>query len=131
MIGTAANPFPTTNVGRIDIDLARSTPNTLFALVAKADGTGLLGLWKTTNASNGANADWIQQINTPDFCTSTGGSQCFYDLTIRVSPNNANLLFAGGGPRGAPNGTLHFKGLFRSPPPRAHPSTLPHTEAPK
>src|SRR5437870_5104945 len=114
MIGTAANPFPTTNVGRIDIDLARSTPNTLFALVAKADGTGLLGLWKTTNASNGANADWIQQINTPDFCTSTGGSQCFYDLTIRVSPNNANLLFAGGSSGDSQAVPFNYRALFRS-----------------
>src|SRR6266849_5788550 len=114
MIGTAANPFPTTNVGRIDIDLARSTPNTLFALVAKADGTGLLGLWKTTNASSGANADWIQQINTPDFCTSTGGSQCFYDLTIRVSPNNANLLFAGGSSGDSQAVPFNYRALFRS-----------------
>src|SRR5437870_5770959 len=114
MIGTAANPFPTTNVGLIDIDLARSTPNTLFALVAKADGTGLLGLWKTTNASSGANADWIQQINTPDFCTSTGGSQCFYDLTIRVSPNNANLLFAGGSSGDSQAVPFNARALFRS-----------------
>src|SRR2546426_1921204 len=120
MIGTAANPFPSTNVGRIDIDLARSTPNTLFALVAKADGTGLLGLWKTTNASNGANADWIQQINTPDFCTSTGGSQCFYDLTIRVSPNNANLLFAGGSSGDSQAVPFNYRALFRSTTRGAH-----------
>src|SRR5437870_13751046 len=73
-----------------------STPDTLFAIVAKADGTGLLGLWKTTNASSGSTADWIQQTSTPDFCTSSGGSQCFYDLIIRISPQNPNLLFAGG-----------------------------------
>src|SRR3989441_7217389 len=112
MTGTAANPFPTTNVGRIDID--RSTPDTLFALVAKADGTGLLGLWKTTNASNGASADWIQQTSTPDFCTSTGGSQCFYDLVIRVHPSFPNVVFAGGSSGDSQAVPFNSRALFRS-----------------
>jgi len=113
-IGSApasANPFPTANVGRIAIDLARSAPDTLFALVAKADGTGQLGLWKTSNANSGASADWIQLLTTtPDFCTSTGGSQCFYDLVIRVHPQNPNVVFAGGSTGDFDNG----RALWRS-----------------
>ena len=111
MGGSGANPFPTTNVGRIAIDLARSAPDTLFALIAKADGTGQLGLWKTTNASSGSSADWIQQTSTPDFCTSGGGSQCFYDLVIRVHPQNPTVVFAGGSTGDFDNGRALFRSL--------------------
>jgi len=113
MIGSGANPFPTANVGRIAIDLARTAPTpTLFALVAKADGTGQLGLWKTSNASSGASADWIQLTSTPDFCTITGGgSQCFYDLVIRVHPSFSNVVFAGGSTGDFDNGRALFRSL--------------------
>jgi len=96
LTGSGANLFPTTNVGRIDIDLARSNVTTLYAAVAKADGTGLLGMFKTTDSGT----NWTNLTATPDACTfinnGTPQSQCDYDLVVRVDPNDAITVFYGG-----------------------------------
>src|SRR5229473_6522406 len=88
LTGSGANLFPTANVGRIDIDLARSTVTTLYAAVGKADGTGFLGMFKTMDSG----ANWTNLAATPNVCTS----QCFYDLVVRVDPNDLNTVFYGG-----------------------------------
>src|SRR5229473_1576921 len=88
LTGSGANLFPTANVGRIDIDLARSTVTTLYAAVGKADGTGFLGMFKTMDSG----ANWTNLAATPNVCTS----QCFYDLVVRVDPTDVNTVFYGG-----------------------------------
>jgi hypothetical protein len=110
MVGSVANPFPPSGVGRIDLDLAKTSPTTLYALIGNSSGASLRGMWKTVNANNAATADWIQQ-GIPDVCTSSGGSQCLYDLIVRVSPTDANLVFAGGSSGNSDNS----RALFRSP----------------
>src|SRR5437899_12006112 len=102
------------DVGSVIVGLARAARDSRFAIVAKADGTGLLGLWRTTSASSGSSADWIQQTSTPDFCTSTGGSQCFYDLVIRVHPSFPNVVFAGGSSGDSQAVPFNSRALFRS-----------------
>jgi hypothetical protein len=92
LIGTGINLFPTSGVGRIDLDLARTTPTTLYAAVANSSGASFLGMFKTTDSG----ANWTKLTNTPDACTSSAGSQCFYDLIVRVDPNNASIVFYGG-----------------------------------
>jgi hypothetical protein len=107
--GTGANLFPSANVGRIDIDLARSSVTTLYAAVAKADGTGLLGMFKTIDSGT----NWTNLAGTPDACTflnnGTPESQCSYDLTVRVDPNDANTVFYGGSAQTANQSNVLFR----------------------
>ncbi len=72
-----------------------SSKTELFAAIADASTTSgaLLGVFKSMDGGS----TWTQLgdplVNaTFGFCNS----QCFFDLTIRVSPTNANLVFAGG-----------------------------------
>src|SRR5438046_9922471 len=50
LLGTGANLFPTSGVGRIDVDLARTTPTTLYAAVATSTGTSVPGMFKATDS---------------------------------------------------------------------------------
>jgi hypothetical protein len=106
LTGTAPNNlFPTSGVGRIDVDLARSSPTTLYAAVANSSENSFLGMWITTDSG----AHWMQLTNTPDACTSTGGSQCFYDLIVRVDPNSASTVFYGGSTGDNDNSRVLFR----------------------
>jgi hypothetical protein len=103
--GTGANLFPTSGVGRIDVDLARTTPTTLYAAVANSAETSFLGMFKTTDSG----ANWTKLTNTPDACTASFGSQCFYDMIIRVDPNDANTVFYGGSTGDSDNSRVLFR----------------------
>jgi uncharacterized repeat protein (TIGR01451 family) len=85
--GTGSNVLPT-NVGRIALAIAPSSPTTLYAGVQDGSSNNLLGLFKTIDGG----ANWVQLVNTPDYCAG----QCFYDQAIAVQPNNANVVFVGG-----------------------------------
>jgi hypothetical protein len=92
-------------VGRIDLAIAPSNPNVLYAQVQaitpQAGGCGnangcQLGLWRTTDGG----VTWTQQSTAAALftCTSsTPGSgdypQNWYDQGLAVDPNNPNTLF--------------------------------------
>jgi photosystem II stability/assembly factor-like uncharacterized protein len=82
--------FPTTNVGRIELAIAPSNSNTFYASVADASvsSNNLLGVFRTIDGGG----NWTQLTSAPNFCTP----QCWYDQVIRVHPNNANVVYAGG-----------------------------------
>ena len=103
--GTGVNLFPTSGVGRIDVDLARTTPTTLYAAVANSSGNSFLGMFKSTDAGT----NWTKLTNTPDACTASFGSQCFYDMTVRVDPNDANTVFYGGSTGNRDNSRVLFR----------------------
>jgi uncharacterized repeat protein (TIGR01451 family) len=86
--GTGSNIFPSTNVGRIVLAIAPSSPTTLYAGIQDTSTGGLLGLFKTTDGG----ANWVKLVNTPDYC----GQQCWYDQAIAVAPTNPNEVFVGG-----------------------------------
>jgi uncharacterized repeat protein (TIGR01451 family) len=86
--GTGSNVLPTTNLGRIALAIAGSTPNTLYAGIQDTSTFGILGFFKTTDGG----ANWVKLVNTPDYCDQ----QCWYDQAIAVAPNNPNLVFVGG-----------------------------------
>ena len=90
--GSGANALPTANVGRIALALAPSTPTTLYAAIQDSSGGkfgDLLGIYKSTDGGNTWNA-----LNAPDVCA--GVRQCWYDMTIRVHPNNPDVVYAAG-----------------------------------
>ncbi len=89
--------FPTSNVGRIEIAVARSNPDILYAGIQDSSSSNfgaLLGFFKTTNARNPdpAGVSWTRLTTTPDYCRP----QCWYDHVVRVHPTNPNIVFAGG-----------------------------------
>lgn len=88
LAGTGSNVFPTTNVGRIALAIAPSSPTTLYASVGIPFST-LLGIWKTTDSG----ANWTKVSGTLQYCPE---GQCWYNNAIAVDPANANVVYAGG-----------------------------------
>jgi uncharacterized protein (TIGR03437 family) len=95
LAGSGANALPTQNVGRIELAIAPSSPNILFAAVQRAPGSNgtLLGIWKTTDSGN----TWNQLV-VPNICPSPS-NQCWYDMTLRVNPKDPKIVWAGGSVR--------------------------------
>ncbi len=92
LTGSGSSALPTTNVGRIEIAIAPSTPSTLYVGIqnsSNANFGSLLGIYKTTDSGNTWN-----NLNAPNICANVG--QCWYDMTIRVHPKNPDIVFAFG-----------------------------------
>jgi photosystem II stability/assembly factor-like uncharacterized protein len=83
------NGFPVSNVGRIELGVQPTDPNTLYALVANKSG-GLLGIFRYE-----AGIKWKKISNPPDVLPAEG-PQGDYDLAIAVDPLNANIIYVGG-----------------------------------
>jgi len=85
--------FPATNIGRIALAIAPSSPSTLYAAVqddfdqAGSDGS-LLGIYKTTDGA----LSWNQLTAANASC----GSQCWYDMVLAVNPGDAQQVLFGG-----------------------------------
>jgi len=82
-----AAPLPTTNVGRVSISIAASSPNTVYFNVARQDNNNTLGIYKTTDAGVS-----FTNIYSTEFMNGQG----WYNNTISVCPTNPNLVLAGG-----------------------------------
>jgi len=98
-----ATKLPTTDVGRIALAIAPSSPLTLYAGIQNS-GTNfgdLLGLFKSVDGG----VNWTQVTTNPDYCTP----QCWYDNVIRVAPTNASAVYLGGSA-----GPGNLTSLFRS-----------------
>ena len=81
---------------RIEIDVAKSNPNYVFAVVAKPDDT-FEGLYR----SNDSGLTFSARSNSPNILGysddgSDNSGQAWYDLAIAVSPTNPNEIFVGG-----------------------------------
>jgi photosystem II stability/assembly factor-like uncharacterized protein len=87
-------------VGRIELAIAPSDPNMLYASIqgplnASTDNPGLLGLYRTDNAW----ADQPTWIQIPTQATGSDGpcgGSCGYSHVISVDPRAADTLYAGG-----------------------------------
>ena len=89
--GTGANVLPSgAAVGRIEIAIAPSSPSTLYASIQdprSATFGALLGFFKTIDGG----VNWTA-LTAPDYCNA----QCWYDNAVRVKPDDAQTVFAGG-----------------------------------
>ena len=88
--GAAPAALPATNVGRISLAMAPSSPDTIFAGIQNSASSALLGLYKTTDGGQ----SWNRLITAPDYCNP----QCSYNNVIRVDPANPNVVVAVGLP---------------------------------
>ncbi len=101
--GTSPNNLPSgTSAGRIELAIAPSSPNTLYASIANPAGTSdhLLGVFKTTDAG----ANWMRLAQSNTLVGGASGTvcsaQCWYDHVMRVHPNNPNVVYLGGAATG-------------------------------
>lgn len=77
-----------TSVARINLAIAASAPDTLYASAQSGTGSDLAGIWRTTNRA----ATWSQLSATGASC----GNQCWYDQTIAVAPDDPSVVYFGG-----------------------------------
>jgi photosystem II stability/assembly factor-like uncharacterized protein len=102
--GTDTSPT-TSKVGRIELAIAPSNSNVLYASIqvppnGGSSATGLLGLYRTDNAWD-PSPTWIKVSTDPmgddAYC---GPANCGYSHVISVDPGNPNTLIAGGAEQG-------------------------------
>ncbi|HME08843.1 MAG TPA: hypothetical protein VKG25_17425, partial [Bryobacteraceae bacterium] len=90
LTGSGAGQLPTRSVGRIELAIAPSNTDILFASIHDSSNDTLLGIWKTTDAGQTWN-----QLEIGPALIADWGQQLWYDNTIRVSPQDANVVWAG------------------------------------
>lgn len=94
-LNTGTNGFPTTGIQRIELACARSNAQVVYAM-AQGGGNGIGGIYRT--ADGGVN--WTACTLPVDADGGIGADltrgQAWYDLTIAVDPNDANVIFVGG-----------------------------------
>jgi hypothetical protein len=76
-------------VGRIDMDIAPSNPDIIYAQVAdNINQSGTRGVWRTSNGG----ASWTQ-VAVPADIPSCASGQSWYNAGVTVDPNNPNTVF--------------------------------------
>ncbi|MCB0522574.1 MAG: hypothetical protein H6577_01190 [Lewinellaceae bacterium] len=92
-----ATGLPTSNVSRIALGVSPANPAYVYALYGKASDQSYLGLYRSTDSG----ATFSMMSSTPNLLGyetdgSDNGGQAFYDLSIAISPTNADLVTTGG-----------------------------------
>ncbi len=95
-LNTGGNGFPTSGIRRVEIALAPSNAAVAYAVV-QSGGSGLDEIYRTSNTGS----SWTTLAKPND---ADGGipasdftrSQAWYDFSLVVDPNDANVVFAGG-----------------------------------
>jgi len=83
--------LPTTDIARIAIAIAPSSPQTLYAVYENPSTWDLKGLFKSTDSGN----SW-EQLTDPPRGPFGNICQCFYDLHLMVDPLDAGIVYFGG-----------------------------------
>ncbi len=92
----ASTGLPTSNALRIDLAVTPANSNYIYAVICNTSN-GLNGVYRSTDSGG----SWTLQTSTPNLLHSTvdgsgSGGQGWFDLTIAVSPLDANLVYVGG-----------------------------------
>ncbi|HLK62774.1 MAG TPA: IPT/TIG domain-containing protein [Bryobacteraceae bacterium] len=87
-MGSGPGAVPTTNVGRIDLAMAPSSPATIYAQIGNSSTNGLLGIYKTLDGG----ANWSK---LPIANPALWGTQQYFTNSIRVHPSNPNIVWSG------------------------------------
>ncbi len=87
-----------TNQKRIELAVSNIEPTWIYAIIGNSEG-GLYGIYKSTNS--GISFQRVFAGTTFNLLSSTSssnvpGGQAWYDLSIAVSPLNANVVVVGG-----------------------------------
>lgn len=79
--------LPVSNFGRTSLATCDAVPGLIFAGIANASTSGIIGLYKSTNGG----ADWSVTSTT-----NYVGTQGWYDNIIAVRPDNGSIVYCGG-----------------------------------
>jgi hypothetical protein len=83
-------PYPTNTIGRIDLAMAPSDRQVIYAQVAAIPTRGQLGVWRTTDGG----ATWVQRSSVTGLTGCAGDyPQNWYDQGVAVDPNNPDVVF--------------------------------------
>lgn len=86
----SGSPDPINTLGRIDLAMAPSDHNVIYAQVADINSRSVRGVWKTTDGGT----NWSQTANSGSIGGCDGpGQQAWYDAGITVSPTDPDELF--------------------------------------
>jgi hypothetical protein len=92
----SGTPFPTNTLGRIDVAMAPSNRNVIYAQVQSISATppnqqgGQLGVWRTTDGGT----TWQQRSGVAGLTGCDGDyNQNWYDQGLAVDPNNPDVVF--------------------------------------
>jgi len=101
-------------LGRIELAIAPSNPQILYAMGAHTTNSNVLGVWR----SNNGGTTWTQTATTAGVqaqsCANAtgGGAQMWYDAGLTVDPNNAeNVLLSGVDLYRSTNGGTTFQNI--------------------
>ncbi|MEP6646258.1 MAG: hypothetical protein ABJC12_04155 [Saprospiraceae bacterium] len=89
--------LPSSNVSRIALGVSEGNSSYVYALIGKASDQSFLGLYRSTNSGT----SFSLRSSSPNLLGyesdgSDSGGQAFYDLSIAVSPTNAEIVTTGG-----------------------------------
>jgi hypothetical protein len=89
--GTGAGaPFPANVLGRVDLAMAPSNPNVVYAQVQSIPTRGQLGVWRTTDGGT----TWQQRSSASGLTGCFGDyPQNWYDQGMAVDPNNPDVVY--------------------------------------
>ena len=89
--GTGNGVAGATQLGRLELAVAPTDPQTLYAMVSSTNlgSGGVLGIWKTTDGGT----SWTRTGTNASFPGGAGG-QMWYDAGITVSPTDPDVVFA-------------------------------------
>ena len=83
-------PYPTNTLGRIDLDIAPSDPDVIYAQVASIPTRGQEGVWRTTDGG----VTWEQRSDVNGLTGCAGDwPQNWYDQGVAVDPNDPDVVF--------------------------------------
>ncbi|MDR3386316.1 MAG: DUF11 domain-containing protein [Rudaea sp.] len=99
-VGTGNGVAGATQVGRIEIAVAPSNPQRMYAQTEHQTNKNIEGIYRSDNAgatwtqlsANGVNAD-ATNMGCGDSVSSKGGAQMWYDAGLTVDPNDPNRVY--------------------------------------
>lgn len=100
LISTSANgwpagtgegiPFPDNSLGRIDLAMAPSDNEVIYAQLADVTSRAVRGVWRTDDGG----ISWSQVATSGDFIgCDDSGQQAWYDMGMSVAPDDPNTVF--------------------------------------
>jgi photosystem II stability/assembly factor-like uncharacterized protein len=90
---TGGATLPATGLSRIEVDIAPSNPNFIYACAAKTNGA-LHNVYRTTDG--GQTWTIIGPGGSENFSIFGSNNQGYYDNVIKVHPTNPDKIFVGG-----------------------------------
>ena len=83
-------PFPTNSLGRIDLAMAPSDTQVIYAQLANVSTRAVRGVWRTGDGGQ----NWSQVATTADIngCDDSG-DQAWYDMGMSVAPDDPDTVF--------------------------------------